>query len=71
MPAPDSLRPPTETLANGLQVTLRHAPGLKRSAAVLRVEAAATMHLRRGRGWRTFSNTFSSWGRHVFPLDRT
>jgi len=41
MPAPDSLRPPTETLTNGLQVTLRHAPGLKRSAAVLRVEAGS------------------------------
>ncbi|CDF96357.1 MULTISPECIES: pyrroloquinoline quinone biosynthesis protein PqqF [unclassified Pseudomonas] len=37
MPAPDSLRPSTETLANGLKVTLRHASGLKRSAAVLRV----------------------------------
>lgn len=41
MPAPDSLRPHTETLANGLQVTLRHAPGLKRSAAVLRVAAGS------------------------------
>ncbi|MBT2297076.1 pyrroloquinoline quinone biosynthesis protein PqqF [Pseudomonas fluorescens] len=37
MSAADSFRPHTETLANGLQVTLRHAPGLKRSAAVLRV----------------------------------
>ncbi|MDT8908667.1 pyrroloquinoline quinone biosynthesis protein PqqF [Pseudomonas prosekii] len=37
MPAPDSLRPFTQTLANGLRVTLRHAPDLKRSAAVLRV----------------------------------
>ncbi len=41
MPAPDSLRPHTETLANGLQVTLRHVPGLKRSAAVLRVAAGS------------------------------
>ncbi|WP_434699006.1 pyrroloquinoline quinone biosynthesis protein PqqF [Pseudomonas sp. D1-1] len=41
MPAPDSLRPHTETLANGLQVTLRHAPDLKRSAAVLRVAAGS------------------------------
>ncbi|MCE0462290.1 pyrroloquinoline quinone biosynthesis protein PqqF [Pseudomonas uvaldensis] len=37
MPAPDSLHLHTETLANGLQVTLRHASDLKRSAAVLRV----------------------------------
>lgn len=41
MPAHDSLRPHTETLANGLRVTLRHAPGLKRSAAVLRVAAGS------------------------------
>ncbi|KQW33425.1 MULTISPECIES: pyrroloquinoline quinone biosynthesis protein PqqF [Pseudomonas] len=41
MPAPDSLRPHTETLANGLRVTLRHVPGLKRSAAVLRVAAGS------------------------------
>ncbi|WHS60999.1 pyrroloquinoline quinone biosynthesis protein PqqF [Pseudomonas sp. G2-4] len=41
MPAPDFLRPHTETLANGLQVTLRHVPGLKRSAAVLRVAAGS------------------------------
>ncbi|MBC3347828.1 pyrroloquinoline quinone biosynthesis protein PqqF [Pseudomonas sp. SWRI196] len=37
MSAVDSFRPHTETLANGLRVTLRHVPGLKRSAAVLRV----------------------------------
>ena len=41
MPVPDSLRPHTETLANGLQVTLRHVPDLKRSAAVLRVAAGS------------------------------
>ncbi|WP_339477209.1 pyrroloquinoline quinone biosynthesis protein PqqF [Pseudomonas sp. RL_5y_Pfl2_73] len=41
MPAPDSLHPHTETLANGLRVTLRHVPGLKRSAAVLRVAAGS------------------------------
>lgn len=41
MPVPDSLRPHTETLANGLRVTLRHVPGLKRSAAVLRVAAGS------------------------------
>ncbi|UVL83511.1 pyrroloquinoline quinone biosynthesis protein PqqF [Pseudomonas sp. B21-028] len=41
MPAPDSLRPSTGTLANGLKMTLRHAPGLKRSAAVLRVAAGS------------------------------
>ncbi|SSB98203.1 coenzyme PQQ biosynthesis probable peptidase PqqF [Pseudomonas sp. 43mfcvi1.1] len=41
MPAPDSLRPHTETLANGLRVTLRHDPALKRSAAVLRVAAGS------------------------------
>lgn len=41
MPAPDSLRPHTETLASGLRVTLRHAPDLKRSAAVLRVAAGS------------------------------
>lgn len=37
MSAVDSFCPHTETLANGLRVTLRHVPGLKRSAAVLRV----------------------------------
>ncbi|WP_431481531.1 pyrroloquinoline quinone biosynthesis protein PqqF [Pseudomonas thivervalensis] len=41
MPVPDSLRPHTEILANGLRVTLRHVPGLKRSAAVLRVDAGS------------------------------
>jgi coenzyme PQQ biosynthesis probable peptidase PqqF len=34
-------RPHTETLANGLRVTLRHAPDLKRSAAALRVAAGS------------------------------
>ncbi|MFI8223900.1 pyrroloquinoline quinone biosynthesis protein PqqF [Pseudomonas sp. NPDC085632] len=41
MPAPTHPRPHTETLANGLRVTLRHVPGLKRSAAVLRVSAGS------------------------------
>ncbi|MEX3774222.1 pyrroloquinoline quinone biosynthesis protein PqqF [Pseudomonas sp. MYb118] len=34
-------RPHTETLANGLRVTLRHAPDLKRCAAALRVAAGS------------------------------
>lgn len=37
MPALNHPRPLTETLANGLRVTLRHAPNLKRCAAALRV----------------------------------
>jgi len=41
MPAPDFLRPYSETLANGLRITLRHGPDLKRSAAVLRVAAGS------------------------------
>jgi len=41
MPVPDSLRPHTQTLANGIGVTVRHVPGLKRSAAVLRVAAGS------------------------------
>ncbi|MBX9406611.1 pyrroloquinoline quinone biosynthesis protein PqqF [Pseudomonas baetica] len=41
MSAPTHPRPHTETLANGLRVTLRHAPGLKRSAAALRVTAGS------------------------------
>ena len=41
MPAPTHPRPHTETLANGLRVTLRHVPGLKRSAASLRVAAGS------------------------------
>ena len=41
MPAPNSPRPHTETLANGLRVTLRHAPDLKRAAAALRVAAGS------------------------------
>ncbi|WP_322845036.1 pyrroloquinoline quinone biosynthesis protein PqqF [Pseudomonas sp. B33.4] len=41
MPAPTHPRPHTETLANGLRVTLRHVPGLKRSAAALRVAAGS------------------------------
>ncbi|MFM9381615.1 pyrroloquinoline quinone biosynthesis protein PqqF [Pseudomonas sp. UV AK001] len=41
MPAPTHPRPLTETLANGLRVTLRHVPGLKRSAAALRVAAGS------------------------------
>ncbi|MFJ7311161.1 pyrroloquinoline quinone biosynthesis protein PqqF [Pseudomonas sp. NPDC098747] len=41
MPALTHPRPHTETLANGLRVTLRHVPGLKRSAAALRVAAGS------------------------------
>ncbi|MCF5702815.1 pyrroloquinoline quinone biosynthesis protein PqqF [Pseudomonas syringae] len=41
MPAPTHPHPHTETLANGLRVTLRHVPGLKRSAAALRVAAGS------------------------------
>ncbi|WP_223487564.1 pyrroloquinoline quinone biosynthesis protein PqqF [Pseudomonas sp. A-RE-19] len=41
MPALNPPRLHTETLANGLRVTLRHAPGLKRSAAALRVAAGS------------------------------
>ncbi|MBV4461652.1 pyrroloquinoline quinone biosynthesis protein PqqF [Pseudomonas sp. COR58] len=41
MPVPTHPRPYTETLANGLRVTLRHVPGLTRSAAVLRVAAGS------------------------------
>ena len=41
MPALNSPRPHTETLANGLRVTLRHAPNLKRCAAALRVAAGS------------------------------
>ncbi|MBK5377096.1 pyrroloquinoline quinone biosynthesis protein PqqF [Pseudomonas sp. TH43] len=41
MPAPTHPRTHTETLANGLRVTLRHVPGLKRSAAALRVAAGS------------------------------
>jgi len=41
MPALNPLRPHTETLANGLRVTLRHVPNLKRCAAALRVAAGS------------------------------
>ncbi|RON07545.1 coenzyme PQQ biosynthesis protein PqqF [Pseudomonas brassicacearum] len=41
MPAPTHLLPHSETLANGLRVSLRHAPGLKRCAAALRVAAGS------------------------------
>ncbi|MCU1749233.1 pyrroloquinoline quinone biosynthesis protein PqqF [Pseudomonas sp. 6D_7.1_Bac1] len=41
MPAPTHLLPHTETLANGLRISLRHAPGLKRCAAALRVAAGS------------------------------
>lgn len=41
MSAPIPSRPHTETLANGLRVTLRHAPDLKRCAAALRVAAGS------------------------------
>ena len=41
MPALNPPRPHTETLANGLRVTLRHAPNIKRCAAVLRVAAGS------------------------------
>jgi len=41
MPALNPSRPHTETLANGLRVTLRHAPQLKRCAAALRVAAGS------------------------------
>lgn len=41
MPALNHPRPHTETLANGLRVTLRHAPNLKLCAAALRVAAGS------------------------------
>ena len=41
MPALNPPRPHTEILANGLRVTLRHAPNLKRCAAALRVAAGS------------------------------
>ncbi|MET0946972.1 MAG: pyrroloquinoline quinone biosynthesis protein PqqF [Pseudomonas sp.] len=41
MPALNPSCPHTETLANGLRVTLRHAPQLKRCAAALRVAAGS------------------------------
>ena len=41
MPALNHPRPPSETLANGLRVTLRHAPDLKRCGAALRVAAGS------------------------------
>lgn len=41
MPAPIHLLPHSETLANGLRVSLRHVPGLQRCAAVLRVAAGS------------------------------
>ncbi|WP_419708285.1 pyrroloquinoline quinone biosynthesis protein PqqF [Pseudomonas sp. NFX224] len=41
MPALNHPRPHTETLVNGLRVTLRHAPNLKRCAAALRVAAGS------------------------------
>ncbi|MGL6242011.1 pyrroloquinoline quinone biosynthesis protein PqqF [Pseudomonas sp.] len=41
MPALNHPRPHTETLADGLRVTLRHAPDLKRCAAALRVFAGS------------------------------
>lgn len=41
MPALNHPHPHTETLANGLRVTLRHAPDLKRCAAALRVAAGS------------------------------
>ena len=41
MPALNPPRPHTETLANGLRVTLRHVPALKRCAAALRVAAGS------------------------------
>ncbi|WP_411382107.1 pyrroloquinoline quinone biosynthesis protein PqqF [Pseudomonas sp. MPB26] len=41
MPAPAHLHPLHLTLANGLRVSLRHAPRLKRCAAVLRVDAGS------------------------------
>ncbi|MHC8397273.1 pyrroloquinoline quinone biosynthesis protein PqqF [Pseudomonas sp. LB3P93] len=41
MPALNHPSPHTETLANGLRVTLRHAPDLKRCAAALRIFAGS------------------------------
>jgi len=41
MPAPNHPLPHTETLANGLRISLHHAPHLKRCAAALRVAAGS------------------------------
>jgi hypothetical protein len=63
-PMPDTTR--HLTLANGLHLTLRHAPRLKRSAAALRVHAGSR-RAARWPGWRTSSNTCSS-SAHPLPL---
>lgn len=69
MPAPTPLHPHTETLANGLRVSLRHAPGLKRCAAVLRVAAGSHDAPRAWSGLAHFLEHLLFLGTERFPAD--
>lgn len=57
------------TLANGLQLTLRHAPRLKRSAAALRVHAGSHDAPARWPGLAHFLEHLFFLGTARFPLD--
>ena len=57
------------TLANGLQLTLRHAPRLKRSAAALRVHAGSHDAPTRWPGLAHFLEHLFFLGTSRFPLD--
>lgn len=57
------------TLANGLQLTLRHAPRLKRSAAALRVHAGSHDAPTNWPGLAHFLEHLFFLGTSCFPLD--
>ncbi|MHA3738654.1 pyrroloquinoline quinone biosynthesis protein PqqF [Pseudomonas sp. Eth.TT006] len=71
MPAPTHPRPHTETLANGLRVTLRHVPGLKRSAAALRVAAGSHDVPLEWPGLAHFLEHLLFLGTERFPAEQT
>ncbi|MBC2654482.1 pyrroloquinoline quinone biosynthesis protein PqqF [Pseudomonas sp. MSSRFD41] len=70
MPAPNHSLPHLETLANGLQVSLRHAPHLKRSAAALRVAAGSHDVPQAWPGLAHFLEHLLFLGTERFPAER-
>ncbi|MEJ5059737.1 MULTISPECIES: pyrroloquinoline quinone biosynthesis protein PqqF [unclassified Pseudomonas] len=70
MPALNPPRPHIETLANGLRVTLRHAPDLKRCAAALRVAAGSHDVLLAWPGLAHFLEHLLFLGTERFPADQ-
>lgn len=71
MPALNHPHPHTETLANGLRISLRHAPRLKRCAAALRVAAGSHDAPLAWPGLAHFLEHLFFLGTERFPADQS